>query len=137
MPIIRIIQQFVLTITVTFSIIACQSQERIEWKQASEWKLYKLTDVNSFAISETDLKKKENLSIDSLQYFIANAQPLKSNCAPVWKDFFITSCQVNGKFRKVIFSSYGGFFYDGKNYYAVKEENRKPLVEYLENKAFD
>ncbi|WP_127127894.1 hypothetical protein [Pseudoflavitalea rhizosphaerae] len=116
----------------------CKSQEKANWSEAKEWRLYKITDVRSFSISEKEMKKKDFISADSLHYFLQDAAPLKVD-DPVWKSFFFTSCQINGKFRKVIISNYGGFFYDAKSkkYYEIKEENKKWVIEYLEDKLFE
>lgn len=138
MQLSKILSRIAVIISTIVFLSSCKSQEKVNWGEAREWKLYKITDVHSFSISDKELKKRDFFSADSLQNLLQDATPMKKG-NPVWKDFFITSCQVKGEFRKVILSNYGGFFYDAKtkNYYEIKEEDKKPLIAYLEGKLFE
>lgn len=130
-----------LKLFVTFSILivnfSCKSQSISDWKKASDWKIYKTRDLNAFKLSIEELKSIENTEADTIGVYIQNAE--KVNSEPIWKGIFIASCKVNGTVRKVIFSNYGGFFYDPeqKQYYLVEEGLRKQLLEYLKRKISD
>lgn len=125
------------TFSILFSNISCKAQSISDWKKATDWRIYKTRDLNAFKLNIEELNKIESTNGDSIGVYIQNAVVVKNE--PIWKGIFIASCKVSGSIKKVIFSNYGGFFYDPehKQYYLMEEDVRKQLLEYLKRKITD
>jgi hypothetical protein len=89
-------------------------QNPINWQQASHWRLYKIKGSLQFSISADSLNlfKNYQLRSDSMAYFLHSADPLPADARPTWMGGAVASCLYDGKIRKILISSYGGFFYD-------------------------
>src|ERR1700749_38523 len=89
-------------------------QGQINWEKTNHWRLYKIKESVQFSISADSLFlfKNYQLQADSMVYFLRSADSIPANARPVWMGGAIATCLYNGKIRKILISSYGGFFYD-------------------------
>jgi hypothetical protein len=102
-------------ILLAFAILAfTHSQSLINWQQASHWRLYKIKDSVQFSISADSLSlfKDYQLRTDSMVNFLHGIEPLPAEECPVWMGGAVATCLYEGKIRKILISSYGGFFSD-------------------------
>jgi hypothetical protein len=90
------------------------SQSPINWQQTSHWRLYNIKDAVQFSISADSLSffKNYQLQSDSMANFLHGIEPLHIEESPVWMGGVVATCLYDGKIRKILISSYGGFFYD-------------------------
>jgi hypothetical protein len=102
-------------ILLAFAILAfTRSQRPINWQQTSHWRLYKIKDAIQFSISADSLYlfKNYQLGLDSMTNFLHGVIPLPADEGPAWMGGAVATCLYDGKIRKILISSYGGFFYD-------------------------
>jgi len=101
-------------ILLAFVVLAfTHNQSPINWKQTSHWRLYKINGVQ-FSISADSLSlfKNYQLQSDSIVTFLHGVEAIPADARPVWMGGFVATCLYDGKIRKILISSYGGFFYD-------------------------
>src|SRR5580692_2230189 len=89
-------------------------QSPVNWPQTSHWRLYKIRGSVQFSISADSLNLLKNYQLrsDSMVYFLHSADPFPSTTRPTWMGGAVATCLYDGKIRKILISSYGGFFYD-------------------------
>ena|SRR5580692_57866 len=126
---------FLLPLLLT-NVALCQS---VDWKSANHWQLYSIHSHGALNYSLDSLKKFKNVDLnsDSMQSFLRNAEPLPDENTPLWMGYYLTTCQFgNATIRKVIISSYGGFFYDetSKKYYEIPIDIRTQWLNYISEK---
>jgi hypothetical protein len=98
-----------------FAVLAFyHNQSPINWQQTSHWRLYKIKGSQQFSISADSLSlfKNYQLRSDSMVYFLHAADPKPADARPTWMGGAVATCLYDGKIRKILISSYGGFFYD-------------------------
>lgn len=88
--------------------------QSIVWKDTKDWNVYKTGNASIFKISVDSLNSypKYRLNEDSIAFFLDTVVLYPQKIRPVWMGGFLVSCKYNGQVRKVLVSSYGGFFYD-------------------------
>jgi len=102
-------------ILLAFAVLTfCHSQSPINWQQTSHWRLYKIKGSVQFSISADSLFlfKNYQLRSDSMSYFLHSTDPFPADARPTWMGGVVATCLYDGKIRKILISSYGGFFYD-------------------------
>jgi hypothetical protein len=52
---------------------------------------------------------------DSMTYFVKSAAVLNTKMPLAWMGGYVATCKINGTFRKIEISRYGGYFYDEKS----------------------
>ena len=102
-------------ILLAFAFLAfTRSHSPINWQQTSHWRLYKIKDSVQFSILADSLSlfKNYQLQSDSMVNFLHGVLPLPADEGPAWMGGAVATCLYDGKIRKILISSYGGFFYD-------------------------
>lgn len=118
------------------------SSHQIRWENAKDWKLYKMPSHIGLRISIDSLSGYKNILLGSnrMQTFLKSLQEVK-NINPVWTGLYVASCELDNKRRKILFSRYGGFFFDesSKSYYQIAENLRQDWINFLNesSKAID
>ncbi len=107
----------------------CTGQE-IEWKNTKHWKLYNIFDNAAFRYPVDSLSFFKSLPLDdsTIKRFFSSATIWPKDKASLWMGLFTASFETgDSKTRKIIISTYGGFFYDSaeKRYYELPLELRK------------
>lgn len=125
-------------VLLAFTVLAfCHSQSPINWQQTSHWRLYKIKGAVQFSISadSLDLFKNYQLRSDSMVYFLRSADPLPADARPTWMGGAVATCQYDGKIRKVLISSYGGFFYDqmSDTFFQLPAQKKDEWLGYINN----
>jgi hypothetical protein len=125
-------------ILLAFAIIAsAHSQSPINWQQTSHWRLYKINDAVQFSISADSLNlfKNYQLRSDSMAIFLHGIEPLPTNVSPVWMGGAVATCLYDGKIRKILISSYGGFFYDqaSNTFFQLPLQKKEDWLDYINN----
>ena len=107
---------------------------QISWKNAKDWRIYKMPSYIGLRVSLDSLPayKYKSLDIDRMSIFLKNLQEIK-NINPVWTGLYVASCELDNKKRKLLFSRYGGFFFDesSKSYYQIPENLRQEWIDFL------
>lgn len=107
---------------------------QIRWEDAKDWKIYKMPSYIGLRVSLDSLPafKYNSLDIDQMRIFLKNLQEIK-NINPVWTGLYVASCELNNTKRKILFSRYGGFFFDerSKSYYQIPENLRQNWINFL------
>lgn len=123
-------KSFVLFAILLFS----NSQDQIRWENAKNWRLYKMPSYTGLRISLDSLPSYKNISLDveRMRMFLNHVQRIK-NINPVWTGLYVASCDLDNKKRKLLFSRYGGFFFDenSKSYYQIDENLRQEWINFL------
>lgn len=114
----------------------CKSQEPLSWERSSEWKIYDIHMRDYFKLSASELEKQKSNTLDSFPHLLKSAARWPKDSVAVWQSTYSTSCVIDKKIRKVIFSSHGGFFYDveSERYYSVPPNLKKELKSYLQQR---
>ena len=102
-------------ILLAFAFLAfTRSRSSINWQQTSHWRLYNIKEAVQFSISADSLSGLKNyqLQSDSVMNFLHGIESLPVEENPVWMGGAVATCLYDGKIRKILISSYGGFFYD-------------------------
>jgi hypothetical protein len=75
------------------------------------------------------------LNQDTVKSYLTTARILDPKDQGVWMGGYITTCELDGKPRKIDFSNYGNFFYDenSKTYYQLSESKSEDWNAYLQN----
>jgi hypothetical protein len=105
------------------------------WSRAAKWTMYAVHGRNIWELSVDSLGVFNHISMndDSLTLLLAGTTRLSTDKAPVWMGGYVTTCVLNNSKRKVLISSYGGFFFDAqeKSYYQIPAERQKAWLDYL------
>lgn len=114
--------------------------QKVNWEEASNWKLYKIDEHIAFDYSIDSVRKLENIPLDrdSMIQFMAKADVWPKDKNAVWMGVYVATCDFPDKqTRKVEISVYGGFFYDDieRRYYEVTADKRNEWLEYFQNKS--
>lgn len=75
-----------------------------------------------------------DLSNQTMHAFMSNVTEWPKEKYSVWMGLYIATCEMEDKkFRKIIISNYGGFFYDQltKRYYELPTELKTQWLEFL------
>ncbi|MEO6547896.1 MAG: hypothetical protein ABIN94_07840 [Ferruginibacter sp.] len=129
----------ILLFGVLTSPILCCGQE-IDWKTTSNWKLYNIHNKAGFKYPVDSLTFFKSVRLDdaSMASFLVPSSIWPKEKTSLWMGLFVASFETPGKeIRKIIISSYGGFFYDpaGKRYYELKEGDRNGWYQFINDNA--
>ena len=122
--------------------IAQNSQPTVQdvsWAKARNWKIYSLPGKQAAKFPTDTLKhfKSKTLEEDSMRVYLANIKPIESTYGAVWQGYIIGTCELDNAVRKIIFSTYGGFFFDpaSRRYFEIPDDLglRKEWHAYLIN----
>lgn len=110
------------------------------WTKATNWKIYDINKRMAFQYPLDSLFKLKFIKLDDkrVSSFLANAYALDNEKGYVWMNLYVATCELDSSnFRKVIFSNYGGFFYDEKTkrYFELPENIRREWLDYLNEKV--
>jgi hypothetical protein len=111
----------------------CQS---IPWKDATQWKLYRIysKDAFEFPIDTLSNFPSYSLNTDSIRSLLYDISVVPKEMTPVWMGYYVASCRLpDGTLRKIEISFYAGFFYDDRTqvYYQIRDDLRKEWLNYL------
>jgi len=122
--------------TFLFLSVTIASCQKLYWKDATNWTLYRYQGHRLFKIPLDSLQSYDHLSLDqdSILAFMDSVQLLNPKGAVAWMGGYIATCKLNGIVRKVEFSNYGGFFFDEKTrtYYTLPSEKTEDWITYLQ-----
>lgn len=93
---------------------SCFSQT-INWKQANNWQLYNIRSKAGFNYPLDTLTNFKHITLDSsiMSEFLNNVTLVSNNRPVLWQGLYVASCEMpDKKKRKIIFSNFGGFFWD-------------------------
>jgi hypothetical protein len=119
----------IITLLLIFSFIAGTTQS-INWKQTQHWKLYSLNRTPALKYPADTLSNFKYVALgdSSVIEFLSHSKLLPKTMYAAWMGFYIGSYETNDRrLSKVIFSNYGGFFYESftKRYYEIPENLRE------------
>lgn len=89
--------------------------QTIDWKKTNNWRLYEVNSRQAFSIKSDSLKYMKSIEADHklVKDFLAKTHPLQNGKEAVWMGAYLVSYQLaDGKPRKLIVSTYGGFMFD-------------------------
>ena len=125
--------QIALCLMLSGAIASCQ----VHWKKASDWTLYGYQGSRMFKISLDSLHLYDTLKLnqDTVTSYLATTRILDSKNQGIWMGGYLTTCELNGKLRKIDFSNYGNFFYDEESntYYQLSSSKSEAWNTYLQN----
>ena len=72
---------------------------------------------------------------DSMAFFVRSATLLNTKAPLIWMGGYVATCKIDGSFRKVELSRYGGYFYDEKTsaYYQLPSEKIDAWLAFIQN----
>ncbi len=119
--------------------ILCYGQE-IDWKATSNWKLYNIHNKAGFRYPVDSLTFFKSVRLDdsAMNRFLITSAIWPKEKTSLWMGLFVASFETPAKeTRKLIISSYGGFFFDpaSRRYYELKEADRKAWYEFINDNA--
>ena len=113
--------------------------QSVDWQKASEWTLYAVHGKDMWQLSVDSLGQFRHVAMsgDSARYLLTNVTTLDDTKVQVWMGGFVVSCRLDRQKRKLLVSSYNGFFYDGgsKHWYRVTADRQQEWQDYLTNLA--
>ena len=126
---------FLLILVFIFKMQICIGQD-VNWKNAQNWKLYNIHDRAGFRYSVDTLQnfKSIELNIKLMSAIMNNIVEWPKEKYSMWMGLYIATCEMGDKkLRKVIISSYGGFFFDEltKRYFEISPELNNQWYELL------
>jgi hypothetical protein len=131
-------KRYFVVLVLIFLSIRAFAQER-DWQKAVQWTIYSIHGRNIWRlpVDSLSLFNHRDLNSDSMKLFLAQATILQSDKAPVWMGGYVTTCVLGNKKRKLLISSYGGFFYDEqeKRFYQLGPERQKEWLDYITDVA--
>ena len=112
------------------------SGQEINWNNSKNWKLYNIHNKAGFNYPVDTLVhfNSINLNDDTMHTMLRNAVIWPKEKYSMWMGLYIATCEgEDGKIRKIIISTYGGFFYlqSAKRYYQIPEEITPRWLEWL------
>ena len=110
--------------------------QEINWKNTRNWKLYNIYNQAGARYSLDTLQhfKSTVLNSDTMQSFLDGVTAWPPEKYSMWMGLFIVTCETEDKKpRKIIVSTYGGFFYDQitKRYYQIEPALASQWLEFL------
>jgi hypothetical protein len=125
--------QVFLCLLLSSAITSCQ----VHWEKASDWTLYGYQGSRMFKIPLDSLNSFDTLKLnhDTVASYLATTRTLDAKDQGIWMGGYITTCEWDGKPRKIDFSNYGNFFYDekSKTYYQLAGSKSENWNAYLQN----
>jgi len=115
------------------------ASQNIPWAKASNWKIYSTNDKKAalYSIDTLTNFKSKKLSDDSMRSYLIDVARIEGQYGVVWQGYIVGSCELDHVTRKIIFSIYGGFFFDPTTGQYFEIENdlqlRKDWHAYLRN----
>jgi hypothetical protein len=110
---------------------------QVHWNQASDWKLYQYQGHRIFKLPIDSLKMYGSMAMnqDSMAFFVRSATLLNTKAPLIWMGGYVATCKIDGSFRKVELSRYGGYFYDEKTsaYYQLPSEKIDAWLAFIQN----
>jgi hypothetical protein len=121
------------------SLVSCSllASCQVHWSQASDWKLYEYQGHGIFKLPIDSLKLYSStpMNQDSMAFFVRSATLLNTKAPLIWMGGYVATCSINGGYRKVELSRYGGYFYDEKTsaYYQLPSEKIDAWLSFIQN----
>lgn len=113
--------------------------QSVDWEKATDWTFYAVhgKDMWQLSVDSLDQFPHVALSGDSARYLLTDVTMLDDKKVQVWMGGFVLSCRLDRQKRKLLVSSYNGFFYDGgsKHWYRVTPDRQQEWQDYLTNRA--
>jgi len=114
------------------------SAQEIDWNKTTHWTLYDLKEKKPFGIPIDSLRQLAAMPLpdDTMHFFLQFATAWPKEKSSIWMGEFLASYNAKECTRKIIISTYGGFFYDerDKRYYQLSEPVRKKWMDWLDEK---
>jgi hypothetical protein len=115
-------------------VIGC-GQSQVNWQQASNWRLYRVTGNAIFSISVDSLSRLKSypLRTDSMAGLLDSVGQLPADVKPAWMGGKVATCICNGKTRKILISDYAGYFYDqlSGTYFQLSPQKKDEWMDYI------
>jgi hypothetical protein len=113
---------------------------QIHWSETKDWKLYKAKTSILFKSTPDSLALMNAypLNRDSIIAFLNESTILpKETPVAAWMGGFAATFKYDGKLRKLLISSYGGYVFDSesKRYYQLPSERKDEWFEYINSCA--
>ena len=109
--------------------------QSVDWSKARDWKLFAVhgRDIWALVVDSVDAFPHVGMQRDSCRYLLEGVTVLGDKKAPVWMGGFVVSCRVDSGRRKLLVSSYGGFFYDAlsKQYFRIAADRQREWLDYV------
>jgi hypothetical protein len=98
----------------------------MDWLKTSHWKVYSIRSRQAAGFPTDTLSNfpSARLKYDSMQTFLAHVMPVDTKSGVMWQGYIVGTCELENVTRKIIFSVYGGFFFDPetKQYYEIEND---------------
>lgn len=119
-----------------FTVSLYSNRQTIDWEKTANWKLYKVGTRESLTITADSLLKRQSIFLDSLQMkkYLHAIQIWPKEKTASWMGFFVATYELEDHApRKVLISTYGGFFYDEstKRYYEIADPDKQNWLNFL------
>lgn len=110
--------------------------QAIDWSTTRNWKIYALNNKEAYFYPVDTLVnfKSASMNDSTVLSFLSKASILPKNKGATWMGVYIASYETEDKQRrKLILSSYGGFFFDSytQRYYGLPKELRKDWNDFV------
>ena len=127
-----------LTLTMSIFVIYTCSCQDINWKTAKNWKIYDIQSQTAIRYTFDTLKsfKSQALDHDSMLSFLRDVTVWPKEKYSLWMGSYLVTCELDdNKPRKMLVSTYAGFFYDQttRRYYQVPAELVDEWLDFLNN----
>jgi len=125
---------------ISFFFVQFLMAQNENWREAKVWRIYAIRSRDAFtcSVDTLSLVPSLSLSVDSMKRLLANAVPMAEAKTPVWMGSYVSTCLfTNGTLKKIVISTYGGFFYDEmeRKYYQLPPDLRAEWLNYLSDCA--
>lgn len=115
----------------------CSSQE-INWKNSRNWKIYDIYGQAAIRSTLDTLPHFLSLTLnqDTMQTFLHDVTIWPKEKSSLWMGSYVVTCETDdNKPRKILVSTYAGFFYDQvtRRYYQVPAELVDEWLDFLNN----
>lgn len=91
--------------------------QNINWKYATNWRLYNIRESAAFNFTLDTLKKFKSipLNLNMMRTFLEKTEQWPKEKYSMWSGLYVATCELpNAGTRKIEISVYGGFFYDDR-----------------------
>ena len=100
--------------------------QSLDLRKCHDWKVYRYNKRDAASLSTDSLEtlRSQKLDDQSARFFFVSADTIDKFRTPVWMGMIVGSCRFRDTTRLIIFSTYGGFFWDkdSKRYYQISRE---------------
>ena len=133
--------KYILAIIGLFFLIAVTAVgQEIAWDKTTKWKIYAVPSKGAFKFPADTLHHFKKIELDdkTMHEYLKDATIWPKEKYSVWMGSFVSAFEkADGKLKKIIISSYGGFIYDAdeKRYYEIPESKREGWYKYINEKA--